>query len=101
MTPTPLQYFTLVDTPKEVHAAALALQRYFTQQGQIEWRFCAVADRRLVDKLERELNAAKAENEAMHEVIKASYKSLAYVSPTFGRTPAQDAALAKLQPFIK
>jgi hypothetical protein len=61
MTPTPetgapcsVQYFSLVDIPKEVHAAALALQIYFEQQGQREWRFCAVADRRLVEKLERE-----------------------------------------------
>jgi hypothetical protein len=55
----------------------------------------------LVDKLERELNAAKAENEAMKEVIKATHKSLFYVSPVFGRTRAQDAVLVKLQPFLK
>lgn len=42
-----------------------------------------------------------AEIQAMRDVIKAAHKSLFYVSPVFGRTPAQDAALAKLQPFIK
>ena len=41
-----------------------------------------------------------AEIQVMREAIREAYKSLAYVSPTFGRTPAQDAALAKLQPFI-
>lgn len=101
MTPTPSQYIPFVNIPEEVHAAALALQIYFEKQGQREWQFSAVADRRLVNKLERELIEAKAENEAMREAINAAYKSLAYVSPTFGRTPAQDAALAKLQPFIK
>jgi predicted nucleic acid-binding Zn-ribbon protein len=59
--PHPLQYFTLVDIPKEVYAAALALQFYFEQQGQREWQFSAVADRRLVSKLERERDEAKAQ----------------------------------------
>ena len=56
---------------------------------------------KLAKELERELNAAKAENEAMRDVIKAAHKSLFYVSPVFGRTPAQDAVLVKLQPFLK
>jgi len=52
--PHPSQYIPFVDIPEEVHAAALALQFYFEQQGQREWQFSAVADRRLVSKLERE-----------------------------------------------
>lgn len=59
--PYPLQYFSLVNIPEEVHAAALTLQYYFEQQGQREWRFCALADRRLVGKLERERDEARAE----------------------------------------
>lgn len=43
---------------------------------------------------------AERENAAMREAIKEAYEALANVSPIFGRTPAQDAALAKLQPFI-
>lgn len=68
MTPTPetdalhsLQYIPFVNIPEEVHAAALALQFYFEQQGQREWQFSAVADRRLVSKLERERDEARAE----------------------------------------
>jgi len=61
MTPTPPQYIPFVNIPEEVHSAALTLQHYFEQQGQREWQFSAVADRRLVGKLERELNAAKAQ----------------------------------------
>jgi hypothetical protein len=56
-TPTPLHYIPFVNIPEEVHAAALALQIYFEQQGQREWQFSAVADRRLVNKLERERDA--------------------------------------------
>lgn len=43
----------------------------------------------------------ESKNSAMREAIKEAYDSLANVSTTFGRTPAQDAALAKLQPFIE
>ncbi len=46
------------------------------------------------DKLE-------AETAAMREAIREAYDALANVSTTFGRTPAQDAALTKLQPFLK
>jgi hypothetical protein len=79
MTPTPetdalhsLQYIPFVNIPEEVHAAALALQFYFEQQGQQEWQFSAVADRRLVSKLERERDALKAEIESIHADIKAA-----------------------------
>jgi hypothetical protein len=51
-------------------------------------------------QLERELNAALAKNTAMREAIREAHDALANVSTTFGRTPAQDVALAKLQPFI-
>lgn len=47
-----------------------------------------------------EIDRLDEENKAMREAIKEAHKSLFYVSPVFGRTPAQDAALAKLQPFI-
>lgn len=41
-----------------------------------------------------------AELAAMREAIREAHAALANVSPVFGRTPAQDATLAKLQPFI-
>ena len=72
-TPTPSQYIPFVNIPEEVHAAALALQIYFEQQGQREWQFSAVADRPLVNKLERELNAAKAQ-------LKQAYDDLLYIA---------------------
>lgn len=39
--------------------------------------------------------------QGMREAIREAYASLANVSTAFGRTPAQDAALAKLQPFLE
>jgi len=42
-----------------------------------------------------------AEMQAMREAIKEAHDALANVSTTFGRTPAQDAALTKLQTFLK
>jgi hypothetical protein len=69
-TPPPPQYIPFVNIPEEVHAAALTLQHYFEQQGCQEWQFSAVADGRLVGKLERELNAAKAENDSKLALIK-------------------------------
>lgn len=45
--------------------------------------------------------AFAAEIEAMRVAIKEAHDALANVSTTFGRTPAQDAALSKLQPFLK
>jgi len=94
MTPTPetdalhsLQYIPFVNIPEEVHAAALALQFYFEQQGQREWQFSAVADRRLVSKLERERDEMREAIREAHDAIKAS------------PYPDQQ-ALAKLQPLI-
>lgn len=40
------------------------------------------------------------DNAAMREAIRVAHDALANVSTTFGRTPAQDAALSKLQPFL-
>lgn len=48
----------------------------------------------------RGFDGLQAENEAMREAINAAHAALTNVSPVFGRTPAQDAALAKLQPFL-
>jgi len=49
----------------------------------------------------RRADKAEVENAAMREAIREAYDALANVSTTFGRTPAQDAALTKLQPFLK
>lgn len=68
----------------------------------------------LASKLERQRDSAKTLNrslldqleaqavqlEAMREAIGAAYESL-NVSTTFGTTPKQDQARAKLQPFLK
>jgi len=100
--PHPLQYFTLVDIPKEVYAAAVALQYYFEQQGQREWQFSAVADRRLVDKLERELNEARAQ-------LKQAYDDVLYIAtmPEYDRNDCYRLrhlgmqAASKIQAFLK
>ena len=51
------------------------------------------------ERLERERDEARKENEAMRETIGVAYESL-NVSTTFGTTPKQDQARAKLQPFL-
>jgi hypothetical protein len=53
-----------------------------------------------VRALAAEVGQLERENAAMREAIREAHDALANVSTTFGRTPAQDAALAKLQPFI-
>lgn len=54
------QYIPFVDIPEEIHSAAQTLHIYFEKQGMREWEFSAVADRRLVTKLERERDELKA-----------------------------------------
>ena len=58
MSDTP--YIPFTHLPTEVTEAAETLHVFFEKQGMREWQYSHVADRRLVNKLERELNAAKA-----------------------------------------
>lgn len=50
----PANYIAFNDIPEEVHRAAETLNSYFERQGMREWQFAGVADRRLVNVLERE-----------------------------------------------
>ena len=52
----PANYIPFNDIPEEVHRAAQTLNSYFERQGMREWQFAAVADRRLVNAMERERN---------------------------------------------
>jgi hypothetical protein len=54
-------YIPLNPIPEEISNAARTLHVYFEKQGLREWEFSYVADRRLVIKLERELNEANKE----------------------------------------
>ena len=58
MSDTP--YIPFTHLPTEITEAAETLHVFFEKQGMREWQYSHVADRRLVNKLERELNAAKA-----------------------------------------
>jgi hypothetical protein len=53
------QYIPFVEIPEEIHAAAETLYFYFEKHGMRHWEFSYVADRRLVTKLERELDEAQ------------------------------------------
>lgn len=59
MSETPYTPFTHL--PTEITDAAETLHVFFEKQGMRGWQYSHVADRRLVDELERDLNAAKAE----------------------------------------
>jgi len=56
---TPTTYFPFSHIPPEINKAAETLHLFFAKQGLREWQFSHVADRRLVAKLERELDEAK------------------------------------------
>jgi len=53
------QYIPLNGIPKHIHEAAQSLNHYFEKEGMRYWEFCSVADRRLVNKLERERDEAR------------------------------------------
>ena len=54
----PFNYIPLGEIPAEVHSAANVLNVFFETKGMREWQFSAIADRRLVNRLERELAEA-------------------------------------------
>ena len=62
--------------------------------------------RRQMEHLERELNSAKAENEAIRDVIKEAHEALKelrsfYIETTNLPPCAANLAITKLQPFLK
>lgn len=101
MSDTPYTPFTHL--PTEITDAAETLHVFFEKQGMRGWQYSHVADRRLVDELERELNAAKAEIEAMKKAIKTAADSLdgldKHLHGNLGLFLLL--ALEKLQPFLK
>lgn len=52
--------------PPEINEAAEKIHLFFEKQGMREWQYSHVADRRLVNKLEHELNAAKVQLKEAH-----------------------------------
>jgi hypothetical protein len=61
-------YIPLMAIPSGVHEAAQTLHNYFEKQGMREWEFSAVADRRLVTKLERERDELRKELEEYRSI---------------------------------
>ena len=49
-------YLPFAHVPPEINEAAEKLHVFFERQGMREWQYSHVADRRLVNKLERERN---------------------------------------------
>ena len=68
-------YISLNHIPEEISNAARTLHVYFEIQGLQEWEFSYVADRRLVIKLERELNSALAANAELLERLRERTES--------------------------
>ena len=70
------QYIPLNGIPKHIHEAAQSLNHYFEKEGMRYWEFCSVADRRLVNKLERERDEAR---EAFKEMWRSGDAFLPHV----------------------
>lgn len=54
-------YISFLDIPPEIYQASEALFVYFEKKGMREWQFSHVADRRLVNNLERQLEELRAQ----------------------------------------
>jgi len=68
-------YIPLNRIPEEISNAARTLHVYFETQDLREWEFSCVADRKLVIKLERELNEALTANAELLERLQEARES--------------------------
>lgn len=87
------------DTPKTIQL----LDKILDQDGVLEEQNAPFVWVRLAKTLERELNAAKAENEAMKKAVQTAADSLDGLDKHLPRNHGMFLLLAleKLQPFLK
>ena len=76
LTPPVCLLHATLDVPSEIFEAAGTLSIFFEKEGQREWQFAGIADRRLVTKLQQEKRELWDECVAMRKAIEVAFDAL-------------------------